>query len=63
MTNSEMTCEAFDAALPDYLEGTLDGSLRASVERHLSECLRCTSLLRDIESISKQAAALPDMDP
>jgi len=33
MTNSDMTCEAFDAALPDYLEGTLDGSVRASVER------------------------------
>jgi hypothetical protein len=61
MTSSNMTCEAFDTALPDYLEGTLDDSRRASVERHLSECVRCTSLLRDIESISKQAAALPDM--
>jgi anti-sigma factor RsiW len=58
-----MTCEAFDTALPDYLEGTLDDSRRASVERHLSECVRCTSLLRDIENISKQAAALPDMVP
>src|SRR5712671_3501656 len=63
MTSSNMTCEAFDAALPDYLEGTLDDSRRASVERHLSECVRCTSLLRDIENISKQAAALPDMVP
>jgi anti-sigma factor RsiW len=63
MTSSNMTCEAFDTALPDYLEGTLDGSRRASVERHLSECVRCTSLRRDIESISKQAAALPDMVP
>jgi hypothetical protein len=63
MTSSNMTCEDFDAALPDYLEGTLDDSRRASVERHLSECVRCTSLLRDIENISKQAAALPDMVP
>jgi len=63
MTSSNMTCEAFDAALPDYLEGTLDDSRRASVERHLSECVRCTGLLKDIESISKQAAALPDMVP
>jgi anti-sigma factor RsiW len=63
MTSSNMTCEAFDTALPDYLEGTLDDSRRASVERHLSECVRCTSLLRDIENISKQAAALPDMVP
>src|SRR5712675_2613649 len=63
MTSSNMTCEAFDTALPDYLEGIMDDSRRASVERHLSECVRCTSLLRDIENISKQAAALPDMVP
>lgn len=63
MTSSNMTCEEFDTALPDYLEGTLDDSRRAPVERHLSECVRCTSLLRDVENISKQAAALPDMVP
>jgi anti-sigma factor RsiW len=63
MKNSDMTCEAFDAALPDYLEGTLDGSLRASVERHLRECVRCTGLVRDLENIRDQAAALPDMVP
>jgi anti-sigma factor RsiW len=63
MTNSDMTCEAFDAALPDYLEGTLDGSLRVSVERHLRECVRCAGLVRDIENIRKGAAALPDLVP
>jgi anti-sigma factor RsiW len=62
-SNSNMTCEAFDSALPDYLEGTLDESRRASVEGHLSECVRCTSLLRDIENISKEAAAMPDLVP
>jgi anti-sigma factor RsiW len=61
MTSSNMNCEAFDAALPDYLEGTLDDSRRASAERHLSECVRCASLLRDIENISKEAAAMPDL--
>jgi anti-sigma factor RsiW len=63
MTNSNMTCEAFDAALSDYLEGTLDDSARAAVERHLSECLRCSALLRDIENIQKEAAKLPDLVP
>jgi anti-sigma factor RsiW len=58
-----MNCEAFDAALPDYLEGTLDDSRRASAERHLSECVRCASVLRDIENISKEAAAMPDLVP
>jgi len=63
MTNSDMTCEAFDAALPDYLEGTLDGSLRASVERHLRECVRCAGLVRDLENIRDEAATLPDLVP
>jgi hypothetical protein len=63
MTNSDMTCEAFDAALPEYLEGTLDGSLRASVERHLRECVRCAGLVRDLENIRDEAAALPDLIP
>ncbi len=63
MTNSNMTCAAFDAALPDYLEGTMDGATRASVDRHLRECVRCTGLVRDLENISKEAAALPDLVP
>jgi anti-sigma factor RsiW len=63
MTNSNMTCEAFDAALPDYLEGMLDDSMRASVEAHLRECVRCAGLVRDLENIQKEAAALPDLVP
>lgn len=63
MTNSDMNCEAFDVALPDYLEGTLDGSLRASVERHLRECVRCAGLVRDMENIRDEAATLPDLVP
>ena len=63
MTNSDMTCAEFDAALPDYLEGTLDERLRAAVQKHLSECVRCTSLVRDLEKIQKDASALPDLVP
>ena len=63
MTNSKMTCEAFDAALPDYLEGTLDDSMRASVETHLRECVRCAGVVRDIENIRHDAADLPDLIP
>ena len=63
MTSSNMTCDEFDTALPDYLEGTLDDSRRAAVEGHLSECVRCASMLRDIENISKEAAAMPDLVP
>jgi len=63
MTNSNMTCEAFDAALPDYLEGTLDEPHRAAVRKHLGECVRCTGLVRDLQKIQKEAAALPDLVP
>jgi hypothetical protein len=63
MTSSIMTCEAFDAALPDYLEETLDEGARAAVRKHLSECVRCASLVRDLEKIRKDAAALPDLVP
>ena len=63
MTNSNMTCEAFDAALPDHLEGTLDGSLRSAVEGHLRECVRCAGLVRDLRNIETEAAKLPDLVP
>ena len=63
MTNSNMTCAEFDAALPDYLEETLDEPLRAIVQKHLSECVRCTSLVRDLERIQNDAAAMPDLVP
>ena len=63
MTNSTMTCEAFDAALPDYLEGTLDGSLRSAVEGHLRECVRCAGLVRDLRNIESEAGKLPDLVP
>jgi hypothetical protein len=63
MTNSNMTCEAFDAALPDYLEGTLEGSLRSAVEGHLRECVRCASLVRDLRNIEADASKLPELVP
>jgi Putative zinc-finger len=63
MTNSNMTCAEFDAALPDYLEGTLGEPVRAAVQKHLSECVRCASLVRDLENIQRDAASLPDLVP
>ena len=63
MTNSNMTCEAFDAALPDHLEGTLEASLRSAVEGHLRECVRCASLVRDLRNIEADAGKLPELVP
>jgi anti-sigma factor RsiW len=63
MTNSIMTCEAFDAELSDYIEGMLDEQARARVDQHLRECVRCAGLLRDLQNIQKEAAVLPDLIP
>lgn len=64
MTNvNSMTCDALDAALPDYFEGTLDDAARESVEEHLTGCVRCANIVRGIESIRSEAAAMPELVP
>jgi hypothetical protein len=58
-TSSE--CAAFEAALPDYLDGTLadDGAARA----HIVSCESCRALLRDMERIRARAGSLPTLQP
>jgi hypothetical protein len=58
-TTSE--CAAFEAALPDYLDGTLadDGAARA----HIVSCESCRALVRDMERIRARAATLPTLQP
>src|SRR5579863_139627 len=54
-------CAAFEATLPDYLDGTLadDGAARA----HIVSCESCRALVRDMERIRARAAALPALHP
>ncbi|HKG92387.1 MAG TPA: zf-HC2 domain-containing protein [Gemmatimonadaceae bacterium] len=63
MTSETMTCDALDATLEGYLEGTLDAAARATVERHLAACARCGELVADLSEIRMQAAALPTLRP
>ncbi len=60
MTNSN-ECAAFEATLPDYLDGTLadDGAARA----HIVSCESCRALVRDMERIRARAATLPTLHP
>jgi len=62
-TTPMMTCDEVDEALLEYLEETLDSATRARVDDHVAQCLRCTSLLRDITGIRSGAAQLPDVAP
>jgi len=63
MTDRPFTCDEFDAALSDYLEGTLDPAARATLESHAAGCDRCRTLLADVSAITTAAAALPDLEP
>jgi hypothetical protein len=63
MTTFNLTCEAVEATLPDYLDGTLEGWVRESIEEHLGGCARCTGFVRGLRNIAREAAALPALVP
>ena len=58
-----MTCDAFDALLPDLLEGTLDVVARQATELHREQCARCAGLLGDLQELRGEAARLPALTP
>ncbi len=45
-----MTCAELDALLCDYVDGTLYGEAKATVETHLGECPTCAQLVRDMRA-------------
>ena len=63
MTTFNLTCEAVEATLDEYLDETLEPWVRASIEEHLGECARCTAFARELRNISSEAAALPALLP
>jgi hypothetical protein len=58
-----MTCEHVDNVLSAWFEGDLELPERRAVDAHLRGCLRCASLVRDVEGMRRQAAALPELEP
>jgi anti-sigma factor RsiW len=58
-----MDCTTFDDRLADYLEGDLTPADVRQVETHLSTCVRCTALVRDLERIRAGATELPELTP
>ena len=47
----------------DYLEGLLDPSQRAAVERHLAGCEACRELLGDVRHVLELCQATEDAEP
>jgi hypothetical protein len=62
MTN-HLECDAFDAALADYLEDTLAPDARAAADAHRASCARCDALVRDLDTIRSEAAELRPFAP
>jgi anti-sigma factor RsiW len=63
MRTFNLTCEAVEATLPDYLDETLEPWVRTAIEEHLGECADCTALARELRNIVREGAALPSLLP
>jgi hypothetical protein len=58
-----LDCDGFADALADYLEGDAPDGLRTAVEAHASSCAACQQLLTELNGITANAAALPQLTP
>jgi anti-sigma factor RsiW len=59
-----MTCQAYDASLGDYVDGTLPPAEAARVEVHVAACARCRALTADFAAIRSIARSLePHVPP
>ncbi|MBK8250618.1 MAG: zf-HC2 domain-containing protein [Gemmatimonadetes bacterium] len=63
MTHPNLSCEAFEAQLPTWLEGELDVSATADAELHLAACAACRAVVAELERLADAAAALPVLSP
>lgn len=63
MTTFNLTCEAVETILPDYLDETLEAWVRKSIDEHLGECAQCAGLAHDLRNMEREAAALPALFP
>jgi len=58
-----MKCADLEILLCDYVDGTLDGAAKVSVERHLAECTACAELTRDAAAAVGFLARVGDVEP
>lgn len=63
MTPMPYTCDDFDAALPERLDGTLPADAAAAAEAHRAGCARCAALVADLEGLMSNARTMPDLAP
>jgi hypothetical protein len=56
-------CQACEAALCDYVDGTLTQELREQVEGHLGDCPACAAYLKDIQDALVVLREADEIDP
>jgi hypothetical protein len=63
MNERLITCAQVDERLAESMEDELDVRTRVGFEEHIAGCVRCAGLVNDLESIRRNAAALPELVP
>jgi len=63
MINHNLTCDAFQEQLSEYLEGTLSDSAVADAELHIAACASCRALVEDLQAIAAGASTLAPLVP
>ncbi|HEU5169409.1 MAG TPA: zf-HC2 domain-containing protein, partial [Gemmatimonadales bacterium] len=58
-----MITDPWTDKLSEYLDGELNESERAALERHLAACPACTTTLADLTRVVARARALPAPPP
>ena len=53
-----MSCQDYEIAIGDYVDGTLDERGRTELEAHLVTCGRCRAVVTDLEVIRRTALGL-----
>jgi hypothetical protein len=58
-----MSCQDYEAQIGDYVDGTTDEALRASVESHLATCASCRAVVADFMVIRAASLSLEPQVP
>ena len=62
--NRAMSCQDYEIALGDYVDGTLDERSRIELEAHLASCERCRAVVADFSVVRQVTLALePELPP
>jgi anti-sigma-K factor RskA len=58
-----MSCQDYEIALGDYVDGTLDERSRREVDAHLSSCERCRAIVADFNVLRHAVLSLEPQSP